>query len=268
MSLGFGSPGSTARMADRIVSCLRLHDDPNVIGPPPRPGTHLQRTGVGSRFLHQETDMLEDFLFMLTGDPDANLAKIQKKLTREGGDLLISVEGVVRDGSVDEDRSVWRTAALSALGGDLEDIHVLDFECETEGGPIFVSVHVGETPSITAVEYQAAWEPDAPVAPVEWDRKRFVTEEGEDDALAEALNSDPRVRRTVRKLLSTKYQMGNTSIECPNAGVMLEQEEEWAYLDVSTTIRTVNVPLFGIVLTFRFGVAEFIDLLAAMLEMT
>lgn len=55
---------------------------------------------------------------------------------------------------------------------------------------------------ITAVEYQAAWEPGAPVAPVEWDRKRFVTEEGEDDALAEALNSDPRVRRTVRKLLS------------------------------------------------------------------
>ncbi|NIM78874.1 MAG: hypothetical protein GTO45_08515 [Candidatus Aminicenantes bacterium] len=207
--------------------------------------------------------MFDDFYFNLTPDAEKNLDKIMKKLTREGGDLFKEINGDIREESLESKVSWWREALREGFAGQLQSSQILDFDCRSSEGPVFVSVHISDTRDITYVEFGAAWKPGAAVPSLYWQEKSFVSEV-EDSPLLETMNHDARLRKTVKRLLRSKYLMTNKTITCPDPVLQLGMEDRQVVLYARTTMRTENIPLLGIVLSFKFGVSDFIEILGWM----
>ncbi len=187
--------------------------------------------------------MFDDLFFIILPDAEKNLPKIEKRLTKEAGDRVWNLNSSVRGDSQDARMGNWKAGLYGAFGGEIESVQTLDYECETASGPVSVAVHVGNSREITNIEYFARWKPTAAFPPTRWERRSFVS----DDSwpVIDQLNSDGVIRKSVKRLLSSKYVMTNL---------------EDAVLYSSTTLRTENIPLFGIVLSLRFGIGEFLEI--------
>ena len=141
-------------------------------------------------------------------------------------------------------------------------MQTLDYECETALGTMSVAVHGGNSREITNIEYFARWKPAVPFPATRWERKSFVSDESWH--VLDQLNADSAVWKSARRLLSSRYVMTNRTVKIPNPVLALAMEDEDAVLYSSTTLRTENIPLFGIVLSLRFGICEFLDVLAGL----
>lgn len=203
--------------------------------------------------------MLDDLTFQLGGDAQRNLVTIQKKLSKEGAETFSEVNGTIREGSEPAGMKFWQSFFSQIGERGLENQQTFDFDCNSSAGPCFVAVHVADSFDITNLEFYAMWEPAKPVSSLSWEESGFVAED--DSSLPDKLNIDPDLKSSVRKLISHKYRMGNTTISIPNPSLTVRQEDTDAVLSVQTTMKTLTIPFFNILLSFKFGVNDFVEVL-------